>query len=92
MNLITPFVGCKVNFYSDDRALYRNDDKTPFAATVAYVHGPSRVNLLVVDHEGNTHTRTNVTLTMPSKFGESHGDGTYATWRPIDAWMATETA
>jgi len=51
----------------------------PCDAGVVYVHGERLVNLIVTDHNGNTHKRTSVTLYQPGD-EVTHADGGYAMW------------
>lgn len=50
----------------------------PCDAGVVYVHGERLVNLIVTDHNGNTHKRTSVTLYQPGD--DIPVDGGYAVW------------
>lgn len=50
----------------------------PCDAGVVYVHSERLVNLIVTDHNGNTHKRTSVTLYQPGD--DIPVDGGYAVW------------
>lgn len=50
----------------------------PCDAGVVFVHGERLVNLIVTDHNGNTHKRTSVTLYQPGD--DIPVDGGYAVW------------
>jgi len=61
--VITPKVGmrCLYHPHPGDKLL-GNDGIQPLAATIAYVHNPRKVNLGVLDSDGNAHTACKVQL------------------------------
>lgn len=65
-------------------------DDTPLDATVVYVWGDRRVNLLVLDHYGNPFTATSVTMVQPD--GDCPAVGFYAEWMPYQTGQARKNA
>lgn len=62
----------------------------PLAAHVAYVHGPRMVNLMVIDPNGNPHSRTSVTLLQE---GDALMQGaSYCEWMPYQVGQAKKHA
>lgn len=64
----------------------------PNAAIIAYVHSDSMVNLMVIDHNGNQHSRTSVPL-IQDDVGEVNpvGGGSYCEWMPYQKGQAAKT-
>lgn len=87
--VITPTIGRRLWYWpsSYDRGTRLEKPSTiieanstqPCDAGVVCVHGDRLVNLLVTDHNGNTHKRTSVTLYQPGDT-ITHTDGGYAVW------------
>lgn len=90
---IKPSVGRKVWFYDSQGLGNIHDPKTPFDATVVYVHDAGHVNLRVADHSGTTFTRASVELRNPAE-DDSHGKGNadFATWMPFQVKTAQKEA
>ena len=64
--MIKPTVGRIVWYHPEHGEMVDLGDQ-PCAAMVIYVWGNDCVNLKIVDHEGNTHTRTSVHLCQDSE-------------------------
>jgi hypothetical protein len=85
---ILPTVGRVVWFWPNHkspRPAFEAAPDQPCAATVAYVHSPTCVNLSVTDHSGNTHAITSVPLIHPD---EPKPDGVHCTWMPFQLGQA----
>lgn len=81
--MITPTVGRVVWFWP-----YTIDEVQPLAATIAYVHSDTLVNLTVHDRSGETYGLTSVTLW--------HGEGDtpvnpFCEWMPYQKGQAVKT-
>lgn len=94
--MITPTVGRKVwyrptEYDKSGPGGMQAYGAQPCDATVVFVHGDRMVNLLVVDHNGNTHKRTSVTLMQD---GDPQPQSAYAEWMPYQVGQAkkAETA
>lgn len=85
--MIKPTVGRVVWFNQENRDLA--GDKT-LAAIVAHVHSDRLVNLCVIDANGNTHSRTSVTLVQPGD--ATPGAGPYCEWMPYQIGQAARAA
>ncbi|UYK67793.1 hypothetical protein NG831_06415 [Xanthomonas sacchari] len=78
--IITPVIGGSVWFFVDNASLpdgwliYRGE---PMAATIVAVWDIRNVNLLVMDHGGNSHAVRNVHLSQP---GDALYEGFRAEW------------
>lgn len=87
--VIVPTVGRKVWFYPNQgqHGLSRMGEQ-PFDATVVYVHGDRLVNLLVVDHLGESTPFLRVQLVQPGD--EACGTGHRAEWMPFQVTQAAK--
>lgn len=93
MSSIAPTVGRKVWFYTMATDHFRvADPKQPFDATVVFVHTPTLVNLLVVNHSGQTMVREGVELRDPSPDDKHGADTEFATWMPYQVGQAKKDA
>lgn len=87
--VIIPTVGRKVYYRAPANAaaqgiqIYNHDQ--PCDATVLYVHSERMVNVLVVDHMGNTHKLPSTTFVQPGDPVPSHG---YVEWMPYQVGQA----
>ena len=61
----------------------------PEAATVAYVHGESMVNLQVIDHQGAARPETSVSLRQPND--PPWTTTPFAEWMPYQKGQAART-
>lgn len=87
--VITPTIGRRVWYWPStyDRGgmlekpstIIEGNSAQPCDAGIVCVHGDRLVNLIVTDHNGNTHKRTSVTLYQPGD-NISHVGGGYAVW------------
>jgi hypothetical protein len=60
----------------------------PLAAIVAYVWSDHLVNLMVIDHEGISHSRTSVALNQDDQFDQPVP---YCAWMPFQKGQAQKT-
>lgn len=82
--MIKPTVGRVVLFYQHGKTQFDAQEQ-PEAATVAYVHSDTMVNLSVVDHNGSQYPRTYVFLYQ----GEGgRPETSYAEWMPYQILQA----
>lgn len=87
--VITPTIGRRIWYVPStyDRgglkdkpsSIIEGSSTQPCDAGIVFVHNDRLVNLLVTDHNGNTHKRTSVTLWQPGDT-ITHADGGYAVW------------
>jgi hypothetical protein len=83
--MIKPTVGRVVLFYRHGKTQFDAGEQAE-AATVAYVHSDTMVNLSVVDHNGVQFARTSVFLYQ----GEGERpEGMYAEWMPYQKAVAS---
>jgi len=93
--MITPTVGRVVWYHPDQRdrlgitSLVINDASQPCAAHIAYVWSPRLVNLLVIDHDGNSHSRRSVVLNQGDRFDIDASP--YCEWMPYQKGQAAKT-
>jgi hypothetical protein len=85
--MIKPTVGRVVLYYRHGKTQFDANEQ-PEAATVAYVHSDTMVNLSVVDHNGEQFAATSAFLYQ--------GDGdrpqsAYAEWMPYQQGQAAKT-
>lgn len=83
--VIAPSVGRKVHFYPGNVQFHSQpyciNPEVPMDATVVYVWSDRMVNLHVVDHIGQVHALTSVTLRQPD---DVIAEGAaYAEWMPF---------
>lgn len=102
--VITPTVGRKVWYWPFDSEKagtfgmkQYGTPPQPLDATVLCVWGDRMVNLLVIDHEGNTFKRTSVNLLQGDDVPPVHPDtgksyGGYAQWMPYQQGQARKDA
>ena len=83
--MIKPTVGRVVWFY---KYVTGQGHKGPLAAHVAYVHSDMRVNLMVIDENGNPRSETSVRLIQE---GEEAPTRNYCEWMPYQKGQATKT-
>lgn len=83
--MIKPTIGRQVWFWKSG-ANIQNDQ--PEAATVIYVHGDRKVNLLVIDHYGDTRALLNIPLLQD---GDEPPTGPYCEWMPFQKGQAAKT-
>lgn len=91
---IKPTIGRVVWFTpsgnSTEAGFTASDPTQKCAAIVAYVWGDGgMVNLHVIDHNGNGHSRTSVPLVQD---GEPKPDGYYCEWMPYQIGQAKAAA
>lgn len=85
--MIKPSVGRVVLFYRHGKTQFDAAEQ-PEAATVAYVHSDTMINLSVVDHNGIQFARTSVYLYQ----GEGERpENSYAEWMPYQLGQAAKT-
>lgn len=87
--VITPTVGRKVWYRpsgQDHDPMHVIDLNVPLDATVVYVWNDRLVNLLIIDHIGNQHTRTSIHLAQPGD--EACPSNGYAEWMPYQVGQA----
>lgn len=65
------------------------DGQQPMAATIAYVHNDTCVNLSVVDHDGKSHDVTSVTLLQAED--AQRPEGGFCEWMPFQKGQAAKT-
>lgn len=90
--MIKPTVGRVVWFWPADTTdpKFSAHPSQPCAATVAYVHSDSMVNLSVTDHNGVQHARTSVRLIQE---GEPKPQfGSYCEWMPFQIGQSKREA
>lgn len=84
--MINPTVGRVVLYYTHGKTQFDANEQ-PEAATVAYVHSDTMVNLSVVNHDGVQYPRTSVFLFQ----GEGERPETpYAEWMPYQKAQAAK--
>lgn len=86
---ILPTVGRVVWFRPSRNAAtpgFVGNPDQPCAATVAYVHSPSLVNLSVTDHNGNQHPVCSVPLIQQAE--PAPESGFYCEWMPYQIGQA----
>jgi hypothetical protein len=85
--MIKPTVGRVVLYYRHGKTQFDANEQ-PEAATVAYVHSDTMINLSIVDHNGVQFPATSVFLY------QGDGDrpqGSYAEWMPYQKGQAAKT-
>lgn len=60
----------------------------PLAAVVAYVHSDTIINLMIIEANGVTHARTEVTLIQGD---DKAPEGAFAEWMPYQKGQAAKT-
>lgn len=88
--VIAPSVGRKVHFYPGDVQFHSKphciNPAVPMDATVVFVWSDRMVNLHVVDHIGQVHALTSITLRQPD---DVIAEGAaYAEWMPFQVGQA----
>jgi hypothetical protein len=89
--MIKPTIGRKVWFRPaavstlNGKAVNHFIPDQPFDATIVCVWGDRMVNLLVVDHGGETHAVRSVTLRQE---GDNQPGGMYCEWMPYQTGQA----
>jgi hypothetical protein len=86
--MIKPTVGRVVWFWPASTTPKGTPDAQPLAATIAYVHSDTMVNLTVHDRDGETYGLTSVKLWHGE--GESP-DMPHAEWMPYQKGQAAKT-
>ena len=93
MSSIVPTIGRKVWFWSADPGAVEVllDFKQALDATVVYVSPTGTVNLLVLDHGGNSFPVEDIPLNDPGLDDEHGLEGAedYATWMPYQVKQVT---
>lgn len=92
--MIQPTVGRVVHYYPDKNTAESNFTRHnggPFAAVVAYVWNPRMVNLTVLDHNGQPHSRTSVQLVQPEDAGPAMQGMAYCEWMLYQKGQAART-
>lgn len=87
--VIKPTIGRKVWYRpsgQDHDPMHVIDLNVPMDATVVYVWSDHMVNLLIIDHVGNQHTRTSIHLVQPGD--EARPANGYAEWMPYQVGQA----
>lgn len=87
MGIIKPSVGRVVWFRQMTPGVFPGSEET-CAAIVAHVHHDRLVNLCVIDANGNTHSRANVTLVQPGDEAPTHQ---HCLWMPYQTGQAAKT-
>lgn len=91
--MIKPTIGRVVWFTpssnSTEAGFTASDPAQKCAAIVAYVWADDMVNLHVIDHNGNGHSRTSVRLVQEN---EPKPDGYYCEWMPYQIGQAKAQA
>lgn len=86
--VIIPTVG-RVMWYwpatGDDGVAVRSPDQ-PFRADVCFVHSDREVNVVVNDHDGQPHRKTNVLVRQEGDEMPANGD--YCEWMPFQRGQA----
>lgn len=84
MTFIKPTVGRVVWYYERPPG----DGDQPLAAHIAYVHSDALVNLMVIDANGESLSKTSVTLRQDDS--GDWGDRPYCTWMPYQKGQAAK--
>lgn len=86
--IIKPTIGSKLWFWPAQSHGHMTslDDEQPMDATVVFVHPDSRVNLLVVDHQGAGHAVAWVFLRQDH---QKSPDSAYCEWMPYQLGQAS---
>lgn len=91
--MIKPTVGRVVWFYpaKDETPVpgFTYREGQPCKADIVYVHSDTRVNLMVVDHDGVPHSRTSVELIQE---GTATPEGQHCAWMPFQVGQAKAQA
>jgi hypothetical protein len=83
MIIIAPTVGASLLYHPGfHEYTLRSVDNQPCAATVAYVHSDTSVNLGVLDWTGHAVSRERVRLKQDDSPEDSEATHAYATWPP----------
>lgn len=85
--MIKPTVGRVVLYYRHGKMQFDANEQ-PEAATVAYAHSDTMINLSVVDHNGGQFPATSVFLYQGD--GE-RPESAYAEWMPYQVGQAAKT-
>lgn len=87
--MIIPTVGRVVWYHCAEGDIIPHTDVQPLAAHIAFVHDDSLVNLMVIDSNGNPHSRAKVPLTQP---GDPQPlDTAWCMWMPYQVGQAAKT-
>lgn len=88
---IEPTVGRVLWFFSapGDPLYGQQAPDEPLAAHVARVHGDGRVNVAVLDRDGNFHARQRVLLVQPDDLKPD--DEPFCVWMPYQKGQAART-
>lgn len=84
--MIKPTVG-RVVWFWPSKAADAQEPTQPYAATVAYVHSDTCVNLSVVDHSGRQFAATSVPLLKDGEVATTP-TGYYCEWMPYQKGQA----
>jgi hypothetical protein len=83
VTIIPPSVGQSVMYHPGfHEYTLRSADNQPCAATIAYVHSDTCVNLGVLDWKGRAVSRERVRLKQDDGPEEDNATSAYATWPP----------
>ena len=90
--MIKPTVGRVMWYRPGDYliGLVEHDPAQPMTAHVCYVWNDNMVNLLVIDHAGNTQVRTSVPIVQDGS-PYTAGPSPYAEWMPFQKGQAAKT-
>ena len=91
MKPITPTIGRKLWYWPNENDIkieYMEsfDSVQPFDATVVFVEDLRKVNLFIVDHNGNTYDRRYIPLIQPGD--DKPVGGGYCEWMPYQIGQA----
>ena len=84
--MIKPSIGRVVLYQPHEADQVVNHGDQPMAATVSYVWSDRMVNLSIADHDGNTFTKTSVTLAQDDDAVEPG----MCEWMPYQKEQATK--
>ena len=91
MTKIAPTIGRVVWFYPNGSDTFFNNWLEPpekLAAIVSHVHSDTMVNLMVIDPNGNPHSRTSVALVQ--EIEDTPKMGFYCAWMPYQKGQAAK--
>ncbi len=86
MTKISPSIGRVVWYYPSGKSQAQSGSQ-PWAAHVAYVHGDTCVNLMVIDPNGVPHAKTSIRLVQE---GEPLPDSPFCCWMPYQIGQAAK--
>lgn len=89
--MIKPSIGRKIWYWPgpEDKYLKCLDIKTPFDATVVFVHDSGTINVLVLDHEGSLYRRQSIPVIQEGELKPD--DSGFCVWMPYQIGQAAKT-